>query len=42
MLRFFAAAGYERKKPVERRKLGVWLKIIDQILVDDQSQKSSE
>jgi hypothetical protein len=30
--------GYRRKKPVQRPKLGPWLGVIDQILLDDQSQ----
>ena len=38
MLLFSLPPGYERKKPVERPKLGPWLGVIDQILVDDQSQ----
>jgi transposase len=38
MLQFSLPPGYERKKPVERPKLGPWLGVIDQILVEDQSQ----
>jgi helix-turn-helix, Psq domain len=38
MLQFSLPPGYERKKPVARPRLGPWLGIIDQILVDDQSQ----
>jgi transposase len=38
MLQFSLPPGYERKKPVVRPKLGPWLGVIDQILVDDQSQ----
>lgn len=37
MLPFSLPPGYERKKPVLRPKLGPWLGIIDQILVDDQT-----
>ena len=33
-----AAGGYRRRKPVERPKLGPWLGLIDQILVDDQRE----
>ena len=36
MLQCSLPPGYERKKPVARPKLGPWLGIIDQILVDDQ------
>ncbi len=35
MMQFSLPPGYERKKPVVRPKLGPWLGIIDQILVDD-------
>lgn len=38
MLRFSLPPGYERKQPIQRPKLGPWLGIIDQILLDDQSQ----
>jgi len=34
--------GYERKKPVKRPKLGPWLGIIDQILVDGQWQPKKQ
>ncbi|MGH9565885.1 MAG: IS21 family transposase [Candidatus Angelobacter sp.] len=42
MLRFSLPPGYERKKPVQRPMLGPWLGIIDQILVDDQSQPKKQ
>jgi len=42
MLQFSLPPGYERKKPVQRPKLGPWLGIIDQILVDDQSQPKKQ
>ena len=42
MLQFSLPPGYERKKPAERPKLGPWLGIIDQILVDDQSQSKKQ
>jgi transposase len=42
MLQFSLPPGYERKKPVVRPKLGPWLGIIDQILVDDQSQPKKQ
>jgi transposase len=42
MLQFSLPPGYERKKPVARPKLGPWLGIIDQILVDDQSQPKKQ
>jgi transposase len=42
MMRFSLPPGYERKKPVERPKLGPWLGIIDQILVDDQAQPKKQ
>ena len=35
MLAYSEPPGYERKKPVQRPKLGPWLGVIDQILVDD-------
>ena len=38
MLQFSLPPGYRRKRPVQRPKLGPWLGIIDQILLDDQSQ----
>ena len=41
ILRFSLPPGYERKKPVLRPKLGPWLGIIDQILVDDPAQKAA-
>jgi hypothetical protein len=42
MLQFSLPPGYERKKPVRRPKLGPWLGIIDQILMDDQSQPKKQ
>src|SRR5438477_9930339 len=42
MLQFSLPPGYERKTPVARPKLGPWLGIIDQILVDDQSQPKKQ
>jgi transposase len=42
MLQFSLPPGYERKKPVHRPKLGPWLGIIDQVLVDDQSQPKKQ
>jgi hypothetical protein len=42
MLQFSLPPGYERKKPVERPKLGPSLGLIDQILVDDQSQSQKQ
>lgn len=42
MPRFSLPPGYERKKPVERPKLGPWLGIIDQILVTDQSEPKKQ
>ena len=36
MLQFSLPPGYERKRPVRRRRLGSWLGIIDQILPDGQ------
>ena len=42
MLQFSLPPGYERKKPVARPKLGPWLGIIDQILVEDQSQPKKQ
>jgi hypothetical protein len=34
--------GYERKKPVQWRKLGPWLGVIDQILVNDKPQPKKQ
>jgi transposase len=42
MMQFSLPPGYERKKPVERPKLGPWLGLIDQILVDDQAQPKKQ
>jgi len=42
MLQFSLPPGYARKKPVQRPKLGPWLGIIDQILMDDQSQPKKQ
>jgi len=42
MLQFSLPPGYERKKPVQRPKLGPWLGIIDQILTDDESQPKKQ
>jgi transposase len=42
MLQYSLPPGYERKKPVVRPKLGPWLGIIDQILVEDQSQPKKQ
>jgi transposase len=42
MLQFSLPPGYERKKPVLRPKLGPWLGIIDQILVDDKAQHKKQ
>jgi transposase len=42
MLQFSLPPGYQRKKPVARPKLGPWLGIIDQILVDDLSQPKKQ
>ncbi len=42
MLQFSLPPGYERKKPVRRPKLGPWLGIIDQILLDDQTQPKKQ
>jgi transposase len=42
MMQFSPPPGYSRKKPVVRPKLGPWLGIIDQILVDDQSQPKKQ
>lgn len=42
MLQFSLPPGYERKKPVVRPKLGPWLGIIDQILLDDKTQHKKQ
>ncbi len=42
MLAYSVPPGYERKKPVQRPKLGPWLGIIDQILEDDKSQPKKQ
>jgi transposase len=42
MLEFSLPPGYQRKKPVQRPKLGPWLGIIDQILLEDQSQPKKQ
>src|ERR1700689_3986302 len=42
MLQFSLPPGYERKKPILRPKLGPWLGIIDQILVDDKTQHKKQ
>jgi transposase len=42
MLQFSLPPGYERKKPVERPKLGPWLGIIDQILMTDQAEPKKQ
>src|ERR1700691_1214233 len=42
MLQFSLPPGYQRKKPVARPRLGPWLGIIDQILVDDQTQHKKQ
>ena len=42
MLQFSLPPGYERKKPILRPKLGPWLGIIDQILVDDKAQPKKQ
>ncbi len=42
MLQFSLPPGYARKKPVQRPRLGPWLGIIDQILLDDQSQPKKQ
>jgi len=42
MPQFSLPPGYERKKPIQRPKLGPWLGIIDQILVDDRSQPKKQ
>ena len=42
MLQFSLPPGYERKKPAAKPKLGPWLGVIDQILVDDQTQPKKQ
>ena len=42
MEQFSLPPGYERKKQVLRPKLGPWLGIIDQILVDDKAQHKKQ
>jgi transposase len=42
MMQFSLPPGYKRKKPVSRPKLGPWLGIIDEILLDDQSQPKKQ
>src|SRR4029079_5923441 len=42
MLQFSLPPGYERKTPVARPKLGPWLGIIAQILVEAQSQPKKQ
>ena len=42
MMQFSLPPGYARKKPVVRPKLGPWLGIIDQVLVDDQTQPKKQ
>jgi len=42
MLQFSLPPGYERKKPVLRPKLGPWLGIIDQILMEDKTQPKKQ
>jgi transposase len=42
MMAFSIPPGYQRKKPVIKPMLGPWLGIIDQILVDDQSQPKKQ
>src|ERR1700690_438559 len=42
MMQFSLPPGYARKKPAVRPKLGPWLGIIDQILVDDQTQPKKQ
>src|SRR5262249_55752851 len=42
MFLYSGSPGYERKKPVERAKLGPWLGVIDQILEDDKSQPKKQ
>jgi hypothetical protein len=42
MLAYSVPPGYERKKPVQRPKLGPWPGVIDQILEDDKSQPKKQ
>src|SRR3954454_12005190 len=42
MLQFSLPPGYARKKPVQRPKLGPWQGVIDQILLEDQSQPKKQ
>ncbi len=42
VLQFSLPPGYERKKLATRPKLGPWLGVIDQILVDDQTQPKKQ
>ena len=42
MLAYSVPPGYERKKPVQRPKLGPWLGVIDQILEEDKSQPKKQ
>ena len=42
MLAYSVPPGYERKKPIQRPKLGPWLGVIDQILGDDKSQPKKQ
>ena len=42
MLQFSLPPGYQRKKPAARPKLGPWLGIIDQILLDDDAQPKKQ
>jgi transposase len=42
MLMYSVPPGYERKKPVQRPKLGPWLGVIDQILEDDKTQPKKQ
>jgi transposase len=42
MLAYSVPPGYERKKPVQRPKLGPWLGVIDQILEEDKSKPKKQ
>ena len=42
MLQFSLPPGYERKKPAAPPKLGPWLGVSDQILVDDRAQPKKQ
>ena len=42
MQRYSAPPGYQRKKPVQRPKLGPWIGVIDQILKEDESQPKKQ